>query len=173
MKTRTVAAMVAGADLVGEAVTFLGGFANSIGWDVAKFPCECAWAVLAFPLGWLGFIAGSLSAASRGMWGMRYACLWAGVAMNAILWGWVVYKLIRSVQGQPGYSGFDASLVRPRITQVRQNHAILAHSRSKPLQARRELLAAAGRALTKLAYFSRTAAEREKTEHQEAPTNEP
>src|SRR5690348_11003628 len=66
LDAKTRGALIAAAALgvvivIGQVVTFLGGLYNTTGWDVAKFPCECAWTVLAFPLGWLGFIAAAFA----------------------------------------------------------------------------------------------------------------
>src|SRR5262249_10217883 len=138
------------------------------GWDIAKFACECAWAVLAFPLGWLGLIAGGL-VATRSLLPYPYVFLWTGVTMNACLWGWFAHRLVRGVRGQAGYSGFDASTISSQIAQVRHNHAVSAHSRWKPPHARKGLVGAARRVISRHGYFLRTEPERREHIEGEAP----
>jgi hypothetical protein len=173
VNTKVLITAVALGDLAGQAVTFLGGLANTTGWDVAKLPCDCAWAVLAFPLGWLGWIAGCFLSASSRMAGMRDACLWAGVTLNACLWGWTVYVLIKRVRGQGGRDGLDASAISLRIAEVRRSHVVAAHSRWKPPHAREALVAAASRAIRRCGYFFRGEPERWESPKEKHPRDEP
>lgn len=159
VKTKARIGVVALGNLAAEVVTFVGGFANTTGWDIVKFPCECAWTVLAFPLGWFGFIGGSF-AAKQLLLPYFYLFLWTGVTLNACLWGWVAYRFVRSVRGQAGHSGFDASTISSRIVEVRHNHIGSAHLRWKPPHARKGLVGAARRAISRCAYFFRTEPER-------------
>ena len=164
VRTKTLIAMVALGNLAGEGVTFVGGFANTTGWDILKFPCECAWTVLAFPLGWLGLVGGSF-AAKQLMLPYFYLFLWTGVTLNACLWGWVACRFVRCVRGQAGYSGFDASTISSQIAEVRHRHTVSAHSRWRPSHARKGLIGAARRAIGRCAYFLRTEpARRQETE---------
>jgi hypothetical protein len=166
VKTKVLIAAVALGDLAGEVVTYLCGLANITGWDIVKFPCECAWVVLAFPLGWLGAIAGSLFANMAMQ--MRYVCLGVGVTMNAILWGWMVDWITRVVREPSDHKGFDGSTISLRLAAVRQSHVAAAHSRSKPPYARKGLVVAASRAIRRCKYFLESGPEGpEPCEHEE------
>lgn len=138
MKTKALIVGVALGDLAGQVVTFLGGLANKSGWDVVKLPCECAWAVLAFPLGWLGLIAPGLAAAPKVL-PYAHLFLWTGVVMNGALWGWMVYRVARSLRRQGTHHGFDASAFSVRLSEVRQSHVAAAHARAGSAHSRKGL----------------------------------
>jgi len=95
MKTKAVLAVVAVGHLAGQMVTFFGGIANTSGWDMVKLPCECAWAVLAFPFGWLGLLGGAIAI---NQWRLPFAYvhlfLWTGVILNVCLWSLGVYGVL-------------------------------------------------------------------------------
>jgi hypothetical protein len=151
VKTQALIATVALSLVIGQVVTFLGGLANTTGWDVARLPCECAWAVLAFPLGWLGLITGAF--ANR--WLLAYASIfvWIGMGLNGGLWAWIVYLALRSARGQGLYRGFDASLVSSQIKEVRRSHVTASHARCESIHARKGLVAIASRAVRRCGYF--------------------
>jgi hypothetical protein len=158
--------------VAGQVVTFLGGLANTTGWDVVKFPCECAWAVLAFPLGWLGLIAPGFAATP---WVLPYAYLflWTGVTMNGCLWGWIVYLAVRSARGQGTHRGFEASTFSLRLTEVRQSYVAAAHAPSGPVYARKGLVAIASRAVRRCGYFLRRKPEARPYSEAETHKDEP
>ena len=151
-KTKILIAAVALGVVAGQVVTFIGGLANTTGWDIVKFPCECAWAVLAFPFGWLGLV---VSAFARFRWFLPYPhlFLWTGIIMNGCLWSWIVYRVVRSVRGQETHHGFHASTLSVRLTEVRQSHVAAAHTRAGPVYARKGLVAIASRVVRRCGYF--------------------
>ena len=163
-RAKAVVAVVASGVLAGQVIAFLGGPANTAGWDLVRFPCECAWAVLAFPLGWLGWIAPRLVAlaaprliASRSLVAWQYCpylFLWTGVLLNACFWGGVVYGVARYNRRQGGRHGLDASMFFARLSELRPNHLAAAHARSRPMYARKGLVAVARQAVTRQAYFT-------------------
>src|SRR5690242_4582133 len=108
VKTKAFIAAVALGVVAGQAVTFVGGLANTTGWDVVKLPCECAWALFAFPLGWLGLI-GTAFANNRWLLPYPYPFLCTGVILNGALWSWIVYRIVIMLRGQGANRGFDAS----------------------------------------------------------------
>ncbi len=146
--------------------------APSVGLGLVNRVPEEILILFAFPLGLVGgFAARHLRASPHAV---RYLCLWGGLVLNAWLWGWVTYRVIRSVRGQGGYgSGLDTSTVMPRVAQLRQNHVGRAKARSKPLHFRKGFLAATGRALTKLAYFCRVRPWHDEADDQKAPRTGP
>ena len=152
VKTKAIIAAVALGVVAGQAVTFFGGLANTSGWDVVKFPCECAWAVLAFPLGWLGMIATAL-ANNRWLMPYPYLFLWTGVILNGALWSWIVYRIVILLREQGTNPGFDASAFSVRLREVRQSHVAAAHARSGPVYARKGLVAIASHAICRCGYF--------------------
>ncbi len=166
-KTKAVIAMICLGDLAGEVLTFFGGFANSAG-PVVRFLCECGWAVFAFPLGWLGMIMANFPVLGRGV-GLRQACFWAGVTMNALLWAWITNRVVRAMRAEPRHGGFDARSVSLRIAEVRQNHAAAAHSRWKPPHARTGLVRAAKQTIRRCGYFFKAERERQEPSEEEAP----
>lgn len=166
-KTKALAAMVCLGDLAGEVVTFFGGVANSAG-SVVRFLCECGWAVFAFPLGWLGMITADVPAPGKGV-GLRHACFWVGVTMNALLWAWIAHRVARAVRAEAQHGGFHAPSVSLRIAEVRQNHAAAAHSRWKPPRARNALVGAAKQAIRGCGYFFRAGRGRQDPCEQEEP----
>jgi hypothetical protein len=151
MKTKTLIPAVALGVVIGQVVTFLGA-ANNTRWDVMQLPCQCAWAVLAFPLGWLGFIA---AAFAKFRWLLPYPdlLLWTGIIMNGIFWGWIVYRVVRSLRGQVGHHGFDASTFILPLGEVRRNHMSAVQARSRPGYAHKTLFAVASRAVRRCGYF--------------------
>jgi hypothetical protein len=154
VKTKSLIAVVAITHLAGQVVTFFGGIANTTGSELAKFPCECAWAVLAFPLGWLGFIGGSF-AAKQFLLPFFYLFLWTGVTMNSCLWGWIVYGVARVVRGQCQNHGFDSAAISARVSELRQSHGVIAHARSRPLYARKGFVAMASRSISRCGFFAK------------------
>ena len=151
-KTKLLIFAVALGVIVGQVLTFLGGLANKTGWDVLQLPCECAWTVLAFPLGWLGLFAPAFDA-TRSMLPYRYLFLWTGVTLNGLLWAWIVYRIVRSLQFSGTHPPFDATALSRGVTELRQSHVAAAHARSHPPYARKGLLAIATRAVRHCAYF--------------------
>jgi len=152
VKTLAFIAAVAVGVVVGQVVTFLDGPANTTGWDVVKVPCECAWAVLAFPLGWLGLIAGTF-ATIRQLLPYPNLFLWIGVTMNGGIWASIVYQVLRSVRDQGTRRGFEASTFSLRLTEVRLTHVAAAHARTGSVSARKGLVAAASRGVRRCGYF--------------------
>jgi hypothetical protein len=153
VKTKILIAAVALAVVGGQVVTFIGsGWSNTTGWDVVKLPCEFAWTVLAFPLGWLGLIA---AAFARFRWSLPNPdlLLWTGVALNGALWSWIVYRIAMALGGQGTNHGFDASAFSVRLREVRQSHVAAAHARSRSVYARKGLVAIASRAVRRSGYF--------------------
>jgi hypothetical protein len=151
MKTKLLIGTVVVGNLAGFALAY---FVACGGWPACRglewLGASC-WAVLALPLGWLGLIAGRLFATSRSVFNLFF---YSGAILNACLWGWAAWGIIRAVQRNFTQAGFDASAIAPRIAHLRESHATMAHVRARPLHARKGLLAAAGQAVKHLAYFS-------------------
>jgi len=172
VKTLAFIAAVAVGVVVGQVVTFLDGPANTTGWDVVKVPCECAWVVLAFPLGWLGLIAGTF-ATIRQLLPYPNLFLWTGVTMNGGLWASIVYLVVRSVREQGTHRGFDASTFSLRLREVRRTHVTAAHARSGSLFARKGLVATASLAVRQCGYFFHRKPEARPYAQREMHKNEP
>jgi hypothetical protein len=172
VNTKILIAAVAAGVVAGQVVTFVGGLANTTGCDVVKFPCECAWGVLAFPLGWLGLIATAF-ANNRWLLPYPYLFLCAGVALNGALWSWIVYRIVIALRGQSTNGGFDASAFSVRLREVRQSHVAAAHARSVSIYARKGLVAMASHAVRRCAYFFDKNPERRETADAEKHTYEP
>jgi hypothetical protein len=172
VKTKALIAAVAVGIVVGQVVTFLGGPANTTGWDVVKVPCECAWVVLAFPLGWLGLIAGAFA---KIRWLLPYPnlFLWIGIPMNGGLWALMVYLAVRFTRGQGTHRGFDAPTVSLRLTEVRRNYVAAGHARTGSVFARKGLVATASRAVRRCRYFFDRKPEARPYAQREMHKNEP
>lgn len=162
MKAKNLIAVVMLGNLMGAVLTSFLALNFRPSWPIATFFCKCGWALLAFPLGWVGFIASRLSSSPQ----MASFLFGAGLLSNACLWAWVAARTIRAVQQQGTHKGFDTSTVSPRIEELRRSHALTAHSRSRHLHARKELLATASRVVRRFMYFSGI-----RTQHHE-PTKE-
>lgn len=164
VKTKALIAGVGLGNLIGQVVTFLRGPARPWG-SALKLPCEWAWTLLAFPLGWLGLVPAILFG---GWTPISRIVLWAGVTMNAVLWAGVAFRIVRSLR-ETRHQGFDASAVILRLSHVRRTHVAGAHSRAKPLHARKGLIAIASQAISRCGYFARSAAQSHESIKQESP----
>jgi hypothetical protein len=169
MKTNYLISKVAVGNLAGAGVAFIA--CTAFPWYFLRQLGECCWAVLAFPLGWVGLLV-SKQSPNRGI---ALLCFWGAVIINGYLWGWTVSRITRAVQRQKTtpQNAFDASAISARILQLRHDHAVAAYSRSHHLPSRKGLVAAARRALTRFAYFSGVGGEHSDPAEHEAPKNEP
>jgi hypothetical protein len=149
MKSKQVISAVIFGYLAGFALTFFVAFTSFSPWRLVNVLCGCCWVVLAFPLGWLGLIAGRFSATTS----VSFVCFFGAIALNACVWGWAALGMLRAVQQRASYKGLDVSTISSRIVRLRENHPAMAHSRARPLHSRKGLLAAAGRAVRRLAFF--------------------
>ncbi len=172
VKTKAIIAVLAAGVLAGQALTFMGAFFTPAGWQAAKFLCECGWTVIAFPFGWLGFVAGWFTA-TKLLLPTRYVCLWTGATLNALFWGWVAYRFARGGREQGETSGFDASAISHQIAAVRQTHVSAAHCRWSPLYARKDLVGAARRLIKRSGYFLDKESDLQQLPEDKRPTNQP
>lgn len=169
MKTKNLVALVILGNLAGAALTSFFALTYFPSSPPIRFLCQCGWVVFAFPLGWVGVVAGKLLASRV----MVYLAWGAGAFINACLWGWTAGKINKAIQGRIGHAGFDASVISPRIAQLRHEHAAAAHARSHPVYSRKGLLAAARRTITRCGYFSNLGAEHPQPAEGGAPKHEP